>query len=353
MNVSHPQAEGASSAAPRLARFSVWLPLSIIIFSGYLQRYGGGSNSLSHPVLVGLGFAVIIAGLAGFACGIAALCHRTEGESNVVGKSIAGLALSSFLIVMFLIGFVNGFQRAVKARESVASLRQSIKEANADVRRSFDPTNGITANPQVFDKAIDAAKQASKDLPGESGLVLDASAAYLTELQRLSKAYDVEFKKLQAAQILTATNLTSKDQIPPRKQLVSHFLQVNDDVDRFVASSETAFKNELVKRNVSQQRIQLEVDAFHRASQPRTPLVREIRATDRQIGNAMLNILALYESEWGRWRYDAQVGKVFFSDTATLNKYNDYLDQIGASAQQQLALQRRLLDIPTSQKSRR
>ena len=118
-----------------------------------------------------------------------------------------------------------------------------------------------------------------------------------------------------------------------------------DDVDRFVAASESAFKNELVKRNVSQQRIQREVDAFRSASQPRTPLVREIRSTDRQIGNAMLNILALYESEWGRWRYDAQSGKVLFSDAATLGKYTDYLDQIGASARQQLALQRRLLDI--------
>ncbi len=353
MNVSNPQTEPASSPAPRLARFSVWLPLGIIIFSGYLHRYGGGANSLSHPVQVALGFAVIAAALGGFACGIAALCHRGEGETNVVGKSILGLALSSFLILMFLIGFVSGFQRAVKARESVASLRQSIKEANADVRRSFDPTNGITANPQVFDKTITAAKQASKDLPGESGLVLDASAAYLTELQRISKAYDVEFKKLQSAQVLTATNLTSKDQIQPRQQLVSHFLQVNDDVDRFVASGETAFKTELVKRNVSQQRIQLEVDAFHRASQPRTPLVRDIRETDRQIGAAMLNILGLYESEWGRWRYDAQLGKVFFSDATTLSKYNDYLDQIGTSAKQQLALQRRLLDIQTPRTSTR
>ena len=344
MNISNPQAESTSSAALRLARLSVWLPLGIIVFFGYLHRFGG-ADSLSHSVQAGLGFGVIITALGGFACGIAALCHRRDDEPNVVGKSVVGLALSSFMILMFLIGFVGGFQKAVKARESVASLRQSIKEANADVRRSFDPTNGITANPQVFDKAITAAKQASKDLPGESGQVLDASAAYLTELQRLSKAYEVEFKTVQSAHVLTATNLTSKDQIQPRKQIVTHFLQVNDDVDRFVAASGSAFKNELVKRNVSQQRIQREVDAFRSASQPRTPLVREIRSTDRQIGNAMLNILALYESEWGRWRYDAQSGKVLFSDAATLGKYTDYLDQIGASARQQVALQRRLLDI--------
>src|SRR6267143_2958142 len=128
MNVSNPQSEPASSPAPRLARFSVWLPLGIIIFSAYLHRFGG-ANSLSHSVQVALGFAVIAAALGGFACGIAALCHRGEGETNVVGRSILGLALSSFLILMFLIGFVSGFQRAVKARESVASLRQSIKEA--------------------------------------------------------------------------------------------------------------------------------------------------------------------------------------------------------------------------------
>ena len=236
MNVSNPQAEPTSSAAPRLATLSLWLPLGVILFCGYLHK-AGGANSLSHALQVALGFVVIFAALGGFACGIAALCHRRDDESHVVGRSIAGLALSSFLIFTFLIGFVSGFQKAVKARESVASLRQSIKEANADVRRSFDATNGITANPQVFDKAISAAKQASKDLPGESGQVLDASAAYLTELQRLSKAYEVEFKTVQSAHVLTATNLTSKDQIQPRKQIVTHFLQVNDDVDRFASGA--------------------------------------------------------------------------------------------------------------------
>src|SRR5689334_22617910 len=108
----NPEAEAASSPAPRLARFSLWLPLGIMIFCGYLRRIGG-VNALSHSLQVALGFGVIIAGLGGFACGIAALCHRRDGEANVVGRSVAGLALSSFLILMFLIGFVSGFLKAV------------------------------------------------------------------------------------------------------------------------------------------------------------------------------------------------------------------------------------------------
>src|SRR5438874_6493400 len=104
MNISNPQAESTSSAALRLARLSVWLPLGIIVFFGYLHRFGG-ADSLSHSVQAGLGFGVIITALGGFACGIAALCHRRDDEPNVVGKSVVGLALSSFMILMFLIGF--------------------------------------------------------------------------------------------------------------------------------------------------------------------------------------------------------------------------------------------------------
>jgi len=113
----------------------------------------------------------------------------------------------------------------------MASLRNSIKEANADVRNSFDPTNGIKANPAVFDKAISQAKKASQELTGESALVMDASAAFLTELQGMSKAYEVEFKRLQSAHVLSPTNLTSKEQIKARKDVVQHFLAVNDDLE--------------------------------------------------------------------------------------------------------------------------
>ena len=344
MSFSDRPNDSGPSAAGKLAQLSVWLPLGVIIFTGYLHRFGG-SHALPQWAMALLGFGVVIVALGGFACGIAALCRRSEGDSTVTGRSIAGLALSSFLMILFFVGFTNGFTRAIKARQTMASFSQSLREANADVRRSFDSTNGIKPNPALFDKAITAAKQASQELPGESGLVMEASAAYLTELQRLSKAYDAEFTRLQKAQILSTSNLTNKNQIQSRKAIVGHFLQVNDDMDRFVGGSESAFKTEMTKRNVSEARIRNETEAFRRSFQTRAPLVREIRASDKSIGGGMLDVLNLLESEWGRWRYDAPSEKVIFSDTATLTKYNNYLDQISNSARQEVALQKRLLDI--------
>jgi len=211
---------------------------------------------------VALGLSLIVAAFAGFGCGIASLCRRQSGETNVVGRSIAGLALSSILLALFSAAFIGGFAKgytqAVQARQTMASLHKSIKEANADVRNSFDPTNGIKANPAVFDKAISQAKKASQELKGESALVMDASAAFLTDLQGMSKAYDAEFKRLQNAHVLSPTNLTSKEQLKGRKDVVQRFLAVNDDLDRFIAGSESTFKNELTTRNVSAPRIQRE-----------------------------------------------------------------------------------------------
>src|SRR3954468_3161405 len=171
-----------SSSAPRLARLSLWLPGSLLLL-GWYGRISGQTNG--GPLLPLIGFAAMGAALAGFACGIAALCHRREGEPDVLGRSIAGLAINSCLLLLFFGAFVSGFKkgyaRSVQARESMASVRQSLQQAQQDVRRSFDATNGIKAEPEVFDKTVSALKKASQQMEGESGLVMEASAAYLTE----------------------------------------------------------------------------------------------------------------------------------------------------------------------------
>lgn len=331
------------SPAPRLARWSIWLPVSVMMFGGYARLAG------AKPLLALIGFAAILASLGGFACAIAALCHRRDDESNVVGRSVAGLVVNSCLLALFFTAFVGGFKKgytqSVKARESLASVKQSIEEARQDVRRSFDTTNGIKANPEVFDKTVDALKKASQQMEGESGRVMEASAAYLTELQQLSKLYDAEFKRLEEAHILDAGTLTNKAQIGERKEIVQQFLKVNGDIDRFVVAGEQNFRSEMTRRKVSQTRIEREVEAFRKSSQSRTPLIRAIRASDKRIGNGMLNVLTLLESDWGNWKYDRKSGGVVFSDQAILDQYLASLDDIVASGKQQVALQQRLISM--------
>ena len=313
------------------------------MFGGYARVAG------AKPLLALVGFAAILAALGGFACAIAALCHRRDGESSVVGRSVAGLVINSCLLALFFAAFVGGFKKgytqSVKARESLASVKQSIEEARQDVRRSFDTTNGIKANPEVFDKTVAAMKKASQQVEGESGVVMEASAAYLTELQKLSRLYDAEFKRLESANILDASTLTNKAQIAERKEIVQHFLKVNEDVDRFVAAGEENFRAEMMRRKVSQTRIDREVEAFRKASQSRTPLIRAIRASDKRIGNAMFNVMVLLEKDWGNWECDAKTGGVVFSDQAILDQYQASLDDIVASGKQQVALQHRLISM--------
>src|ERR1043166_267921 len=341
----NPSEQGGSSA-PRLARLSAWLPISVMMIGGYARVAGQEGNK---PLLMLIGFAAIFAAFAGFACGIAALCRRQGREPNVLGRSIAGLVINSSLLLLFLTAFVSGFNRgytqAVKARQTMASVKRSMDEAKDEVQRSFDPTNGVKADSSDLDKTLGALKKASQELEGESAVVMEASTAYLTELQRLTKIYEAEFKKLEAANLVDASSLKSKEDIQERKQMVQRFLKVNEDVDRFFAAGESNFKSEMVKRKVSQSRIDREVQAYRQASLNRAPLIRAIRAADKRIGNSMLNVLNLLEKDWGNWNYDDKAGEVLFSDTATLDQYKTYLDDIVTSGKQQVALQQRLVSI--------
>jgi len=203
----------------------------------------------------------------------------------------------------------------------------------------------LKSDPAVFDKTIGALKRASQEMEGESGQVMEASAAYVTELQRLMKLYDAELKKLEAARLMDASTLKSKEQIQERKEIVQRFLKVNEDVDRFFVAGEANFKSEMARRKVSESRIDRELQAYRDSSQSRTPLIRAIRASDKRIGNSMLNVLTLLEGSWGNWNYDPKSGEVLFSDTTTLEQFKTYLDDIADSGKQQVALQKRLISI--------
>jgi len=336
-----------TSPALRLARSSIWLPLSVMIFGGY-ARAGGLSSASNKPFAMLLGFAMIFASLAGFACGIAALCRR-RGEVSVLVRSVVGLIINCSLLLLFFSAFVQGFNRgyarSVKARESMASVKRTLDQTQDNLRRSFDSTNGIKSDPAVLDKTVDVLKKASQDAQGESALVLEASTAYLGELQRLTRLYDVELKSIESGRLLDASTLKTKEQIEQRRQVVQNFLKANSDIDRFVASSESSFRNELVRRKVSQTRMDREVAAFRESMQSRRPLLRAIRASDKNIGDSMLAVLNLLESNWGTWKYDPISAEVLFSDTATLDEYKTHLEEIGAAGKQQVALQQRFLSL--------
>jgi len=104
---------------------------------------------------------------------------------------------------------------------------------------------------------------------------------------------------------------------------------------------------ELVRASVPAASIETALNAYEKVSPEKDQLTCRIRADDRHMGEALLGMLDLLETNLGKWKYDAERKKVRFDDDATLDKYIALREQMEFAAQEQKRLQARLLELAT------
>jgi hypothetical protein len=141
-----------------------------------------------------------------------------------------------------------------------------------------------------------------------------------------------------------------KEQLAERKEIVRGFMDSNEEFRRFSSNSASIYKEELEKAKVSQSTLASEMAAFRTSSERVRGKVLEIRDTDRHLGEAMMEALALLEENWGKWYYNPEKTKIIFAGTKTLNQYNAFMQEMEAAATEQRRLQQGLAESGSSQR---
>ena len=172
--------------------------------------------------------------------------------------------------------------------------------------------------------------------------MLRASQNYLQHLQSRQRAYESATRAMSAAKVLSAANLEERSQLQDRRTLVQNFLSANAGLKTAVQQGETNYRAELTAFDISPQQKQAAVAGFMKSYSAQAPLLITIRDADQRMGQAILGVLDLFDSQWGHWHYDASSRLVRFEEAKAVTQYNAFMADIKHAGVDQAAAQQRL-----------
>lgn len=183
-----------------------------------------------------------------------------------------------------------------------------------------------------------AAQEPSAQAKGEDTLVQQAVSSYQQRFQEAVREHAANAKRMQEANVLVMKEVTQREQLEPKREVVRKFLASNEALKSLLVNEEAVFKEELAKLNLLQARIGSEVKAFQSGIRGKAAAVR-MREADQRIGNSLLGALDFLDEIWGRWNYNKEFDQVQFSPPGALMKYNNFLEAMDLASREQKELQ--------------
>jgi hypothetical protein len=349
------QEESGPTFFHHAAKFSLWAPPLAAFFCMGIEHAVKGEHG-RWAVLLCLGTAglVMFLFLASFVLAIIALCGMGKhGTDGILVRAVSGLIVVTLLSSIFVINFVHGFQTAFHAatqdRKAVAAVTETSHEIEAQQRKEFNRSHAITiesSQPRI-EKLKTALDEAAETGTTDTALAAKATKAYLGKVQCLMMDYAAAEKKILAPPTLfDLSEVDHREQLQVKRKLVEDFLAANEKLMSFVMNSEAAYRDELTKFKVPAATAEGALRGFRGKAADRNFIGVKIRETDQKIGNAMLGMLDLLDTNWGDWKYDHQKKKPVFTDADAADKYDGHLREIQLAAADQLQLQRQLVNLP-------
>jgi len=307
--------------------------LIAILLAGVWQ-----ANGVQSKALLGLICLFLIG--AGTVLAIVALCNGR----GVVIRGVLGLIFNGIFVALFGLGFMAGFSKGVKARQTQRELLRAAETLRDNTRKSFDPEMGITnANSEDLARLRQKMEKASADLDGQDALLVKAWAAYLREIEIKSGKWQTLYQELQAAKILDFTELNGKQELRERQALVRRYKGASDDMRDLVVNSGDFFRDQLNKLGAAPARREEAVKSLQAQLAARGAVVLQIRDLDTRISDDMLGVLSLLETNWGTWSCPA--GRVTFEDGRTLREYNGLIGDLRSAGKEQIEAQKKLVSL--------
>jgi len=341
----------ASDFCYTAARLSIWLPIGAGILCKSvdysLTESGAGAALWGGLAVRGVAGLVIVVGLIfGF---IALSAVPKYGRQGLLWRPIRGIVLSAGLIAYLGAGFVGAWGDAIQNHKTALAMHEASKEMQADMKKSVEEGQGIKmedAQPKI-EKMKTALDEASKTGSGETAVTARAMSSYLGKLQDLMKDYSTAADALRNPPVLEMDGVRGREQLEAKKEIVQKFLAANEKITAFVMNGEKIFKAELAKAQAPEQVIESAVKGYHRTAAERNDLLIRIRETDQRIGNAMLGMLDVLETNLSGWKFNPEKKKVIFAGNGgeALEKYNRLFKDMQNAAAEQKQLQMQLVGL--------
>ncbi|MGE5612051.1 MAG: hypothetical protein ACM359_22580 [Bacillota bacterium] len=251
---------------------------------------------------------------------------------------------AAFLIVLMLctFGTINRLAEQHQGRQVSAAMDDLTRQVKADLTKQLAEDNSPEKLLEVSSSNLDRMKQAASQFKGEAATLTEIGVALVERAKAADEEYVKVSKRLETAEVLNPFTLKIREQIDERKALLREFLQANQKLRSVILGANSFVRGELSRRGVSAAAAKGFMTGFERKQARMLPLLQRLRDKDDELGKATLEILDLWESQWGNWQCNQARHTVEFQNQQAADRYNALTAQIQKTIDEQSELQKQV-----------
>ena len=320
-----------------------------------------------RPMRIGAGTMVVIV-LYAAAAGLSAYIDPTHGGgwAAAVGVVAAGLLIAflfgwivwkcmrrpraapniviCFVLLIFSLGAMGG--RSVERREAVNQFNEEVydiaKESAQDLERHLqEGSDDFDGDIERLDHVAGALNQQATLLSGHERAANEVLAGCLSSLQKIFGRYNTAYKEALQTGGISPIGLVSIEVVDHRITCFENLAAVNEQLTNATDDMLDRLTRDLEARGIPESMREEVLAGFSKGFQKDQLLL--MRDTDRRLCDGAIQLLNLLKERWGTWSYDEASEAFVFDDDATTDRYNQLFAAIGEAANEQAAIQEKLL----------
>lgn len=260
------------------------------------------------------------------------LCRRSFVARDVTFFVVLGIVL---------LGHLN---RASQRQGAMREMHDISTEQREVTRRAV--AEGKPVDPEQREKlAQRTGEQFDKMAQNSSGAeraIAEACKAFTDKIFACSRRYEQTAAAVTELKIWNLEQFEDEGKIESCRKTVQAFMDANAELTEFQDMTGNGLRRELVLHKLSQKEVEDTMNGYFKSATSRMSVVFQIRETDRQIGEMMMEYLNFVEANRTTWTKDDK-GLFTFATKEALKTYNDIITRVNQFSAGQAGLKKQLI----------
>lgn len=235
-------------------------------------------------------------------------------------------------------------RRGSDQRDLKQAMNELAQDSNARARERLEQGN-LDFDSEAIDQAKARMTQATADGPRDQRITGEVAVVYLDRVQKAAQVHSDTTDLLLERSPLDPSWIRTPEDIEDARQRTLTFRDANRQLLLAFNVRVADIQREFEQRGLSD-------PGYARGfingmqSRPDYKLMLDIRETDRQFAELLLQACDLLEEHWNDWEYDTSLANIVFNNDEVLERWHQIVVEVQQIAERQVALQRAIVGLP-------
>lgn len=231
-----------------------------------------------------------------------------------------------------------------KEDKALDDFERAAREFQDASRREHESGDGISGDPDKFDKMIDATKKLEGATKGDDAKLAKIMRLFIQDVQSDMRNFAQHQESFQEG--TDYATIKTKEDIDSHSKKVNDYRKANAQLTGRIRDEwMPSVKKNLEKEKLDGKSAKSFLRGFENKFNLQRPYLMKVRSTDDQLCEAVLAQHAILRKYWGRWTWDAENETPGFEDDDAAEAFNRQAEIIKKVSQEQYEAQQKLLEL--------